>query len=342
MDTFIDTAWYYLRSINPDYRESIADPAGIRSWGQADLYVGGIEISVPIMLYGGFVTKALRDAGIVDFGLPCRRLLAHEMVLMGGRKMSKSLGNTVDPAELIDRVGADSVRLLTLSLAPPLKALEWSEARLQGCHRFLTRVWKLGGRLSDGPAHACQTPHQAPPAWAKRLARRTHEVVHAVTRDMERLQFNTCVTELIKFLYSLEELEIETRDRGAAVGQHEAIRRSFETLLTLLSPFSPHLCAELWSRLELPIPLSEAEWPKYDRELLAATAKPIAVKVDARVVARVEIPADTSRADALAIAYRDDAVRSYLGAASVSREIYVPGQVINFVTVRDSAVQEEQ
>ena len=118
--------------------------------------------------------------------------------------------------------------------------------------------------------------------------------------------------------------------------------RHSETLLVLLSPFSPHLCAELWSRLELEIPLSQAEWPNDDPELLAATSKPIMVKVDARAVARVEIPAQASRAEALAIAYRDDAVRSCIGGANVSREVYVPGQVINFVTVSDSGVREER
>jgi leucyl-tRNA synthetase len=159
---------------------------------------------------------------------------------------------------------------------------------------------------------------------------------------MERLQFNTCVTELIKFVYSLEELATETCDCGVATLEHEPMRHSFETLLVLLSPFSPHLCAELWSRLELPIPLSQAEWPKHDAELLTATSKPITVKVNARTVARLDIPAQASRKEALAIAYEDAAVRSSLGEARVSREIYVPGQVINFVTVGGSAVPSER
>ena len=215
MDTFIDTAWYYLRSINPHYRESLCDPAAVARWGPADLYVGGIEISVPIMLYGSFIAKGLRDAGHLAFSLPCRQLLAHEMVLKDGKKMSKSLGNTVEPEELIEEVGADSVRLFILSLAPPLKKIEWSESRLRGCHRFLQRVWDLGIRQAARAPIPADVSKEAPSQASQRLVQTMHEVIQAVSRDMERLQPNTCITELIKFLYSLEELENEPWGDGA-------------------------------------------------------------------------------------------------------------------------------
>ncbi len=332
MDTFIDTAWYYLRSTNPHYRESLCDPAAVARWGQADLYVGGIEISVPIMLYGSFIAKGLRDAGHLAFSLPCRRLLAHEMVLKDGKKMSKSLGNTVDPEKLIEEVGADSVRLFILSLAPPLKKIEWSGSRLRGCHRFLQRVWDLGIRQAARAPIAADLSNEAPSQASQRLVQTTHGVIQAVSRDMERLQPNTCITELIKFLYSLEELENEPWGDGSIAGQHAPFHEAFQTLLILLSPFTPHLCEELWARLGRSPQLSDVDWPRADPALLSRRTTQIIVKVNAKPVARLDVPASASQDEVMAMAYENEEVRACLRGNEIRREIYVPGQIINLVT----------
>jgi leucyl-tRNA synthetase len=285
MDTFLDTAWYYLRCMNPDYPDSLCDPEALARWGQADLYVGGIEICVPIMLYGSFVAKGLRDAGHIDFSVPCGRLLAHDMVLSGGRKMSKSLGNTVDPEELVDEVGADSVRLLILSLAPPLKKIEWSDSRLRGCHRFLRRLWNLvarqAGRASCGGDSAARSPTETA------LAREVNEAVRLVSEEMEQLQPNTCIMTLIKLLYRLEQLENRPDGDGVVLAERPVYREALRDLLLLLSPFAPHICEELAERLGHTQPLSRARWPVYDDALSAVATEQITVKVNAKPVARL-------------------------------------------------------
>jgi leucyl-tRNA synthetase len=327
MDTFLDTAWYYLRCTSPRHPAALCDPVAAARWGPADLYIGGIEIAVPIMLYGSFVTKALRDAGLVDFSLPSRAVLAHEMVLKDGRKMSKSLGNTVDPMTLIDRVGADAVRFVILSLAPPLKKIAWSDERLQGCHKFLTRVWALGLRQTALPSPSNDPPSEAEDA----LVRQTHEAIRAVTLDLERLQPNTCLTALIKFLYALEECEARPC-AGGVMASRPAFREAFRTLLVLLAPFTPHLCEELWERLGLTPGLSRVRWPRYDPAVASGPTKQITVKVNDRTVARLDVAAAATKADVLALAYGHEAVQACLRAARPAREIYIEDRMLNLVT----------
>ncbi len=263
LDTFLDTTWYFLRSMNPGYRESLCDPAAVSRWGCADLYVGGIEIAVPIALYGGFIAKALRDAGMIPFSVPFRRLLAHDMVLSRGRKMSKSLGNAVEPEGIVENVGADALRLLVLSLAPPLKKIEWSESRLEGCRRFLARVYEIGRRHAvrafPGAEERSEDHREA------RLRRRAREAAARVTRDMEKLQPNTCITELIKLLRDLEEAESTRCADGGALGEQPEFLEALRTLVVLLAPFAPHLCEEIWERIGPGTRLSE-------RPLAAAAA----------------------------------------------------------------------
>ncbi len=332
LDTFLDTAWYYLRCTNPDYRQSLCDPEAIARWGRADLYVGGIEIAVPIMLYGSFVAKGLRDAGYVDFAVPCRRLLAHDMVLNRGRKMSKSLGNTVDPESLVQKFGADAVRLLILSLAPPLKKIEWDESRLQGCHNFLRRVWDLGIRQA-ARARGMSEGESDPRAPAEsRLRRLTNEVIRAVTRDMERFQFNTCVTTLIKFLHSLEEVENQPCSGGTILAERTGYHEAVCVMLALLSPIAPHLCEEIRQRLGEPVSLRAVRWPSCDAGLPSRATTRITVKVNARPVVRFEIAADSTQQEVMALARAHQAVRERIGAGRITKEVYVPGQIINFVT----------
>jgi leucyl-tRNA synthetase len=334
MDTFIDTTWYYLRCANPRYAAGPCDPDAVRRWAPADVYVGGIEIAVPIMLYGSFITKALRDAGLCDFSLPCRRLLAHEMVLKDGKKMSKSLGNTVDPETLVERVGADTVRFFILSLAPPLKKIEWSEARLLGCHKLLRRVWGLGLRQAARMVAPDRAATAAVGAVEEDLSRHVEETVRAVTADMERLQPNTCLTALIKLLYKLEELERQPDESGGVIAARPVFREAFRTLLVLLAPVTPHLCAELWERLGFVPDLARASWPRVDPGAGATPSRRIAIKVDAETVAQLDVAAGASRDDVLALAYAHEAVRARLGAGRARREIYVPDRMLNLVTER--------
>jgi leucyl-tRNA synthetase len=321
MDTFIDTAWYYLRATSPRHAAALCDRLAARRWAPADLYVGGIEIAVPIMLYGSFVTKALRAAGVVEFARPCRALLAHELVLKDGRKMSKSAGNTVDPTALVEVAGADAVRFVVLALAPPLKKIEWSEERLAGAHRLLGRIWALGLRL------AARTPAaDGPPAdGEERLRRRTHETIHVVTTDLERLQPNTCLTALTKLAYALEAAE-------PTVGDRAVFRDAVRTLLVLLAPFTPHLAAELWDRLGAAPALLDVPWPTADPHLLGAATREVTVKVDARTVTRLTIDEKATKEDVLALAYGHAAVRACLGARRARREIYVEERMLNLVT----------
>ena len=330
MDTFLDTAWYYLRSTSPRHPDALCDPAAAARWAPADLYIGGIEIAVPIMLYGSFVTKVLRDAGLVEFSLPCRSVLAHEMVLKDGRKMSKSLGNTVDPMTLIEQVGADAVRFVVLALAPPLKKIEWSEERLQGCHRFLSRVWALGCRQAGLPP-TLRFDEAASSDAETAVVRQMHETIRAVTVDLERLQPNTCLTALIKFLYALEELE-ERPSGDGVVAERPVFRQAFRTLLVLLAPFTPHLCEELWERLGLHPSIGRASWPRWDPAALSGPTKQIAVKVNGVTVARLDVATDASRADVLALAYAHEAVQARLGAPRATREIYVENRMLSLVT----------
>lgn len=315
MDTFVDSSWYYLRYTSPDETDRLFDPERARFWMPVDLYVGGKEHAVLHLLYSRFITKVLHDAGLVPVDEPFQRLLAQGMVVHGGAKMSKSKGNVVSPEDIIATYGADAARLFILFAAPYDKDLEWSDQGVEGCYRFLQRVWRLVAAPPTGGDD---------PAASDRVRRAVARTVKKVTEDVgERRSFNTAVAALMELTNAL------TAEQGQA--EPAAMRGAATTLVQLLAPFAPFLAEELWHRLGHEGSVHATRWPTYDPELLREATVEVAIQVNGRVRARMVVPADAGPRELEALALADERVRGLLDGRSVAKVVAIPGRLVNLV-----------
>jgi len=329
MDTFVDSSWYFYRYLSPGKTDGAVDAAAVRYWFPIDLYVGGIEHAILHLVYSRFWTKVMKDLGLVDFAEPVTRLFPQGMVHLNGEVMSKSKGNTVAPDEVIGRYGADTLRLYILSVAPPEMALEWSEESIAGAHRLIQRLWRLVDRYGSELAGLARGPMPADlPAVAKDLRRKTHQTIQRVTHDVdERLHLNTAVAafqELVNELYRVEEQVA----RGAG---RPALREALEVLVTLMSPFTPHVCEELWERLGHAGGLVDVAWPSADAAAAREDAIEMAVQVNGRVRGHVVVPRDAAEGEIRRIAGEEPRVREHLGGKQIVKAVVVPGRLVSFV-----------
>jgi leucyl-tRNA synthetase len=280
MDTFVDSSWYFLRFCDPANEEQLFDPAAAAYWMPVDFYVGGIEHAILHLLYSRFFTRVLRDIGLVELGEPFSRLLTQGMVLKEGAVMSKSKGNVVDPDAMVAKYGADALRLYVTFVAPPEKELEWSDAGLEGCFRFLLRVWRIvdhwaetiGGEGIPKCGDDCTVAERA-------LRRKTHETIRRVTSDIEeRMHLNTAVSSLMELVNELYAFSEGTAHGGPTRGEPPTgatlrtqtvavLREAIDALVIMISPFAPHLAEELWQMLGNVEGLSTAAWPSFDPEV---------------------------------------------------------------------------
>lgn len=330
MDTFIDSAWYFLRYTDAHLDHSPVDPAKIKYWFPVDFYIGGIEHAVGHLTYMRFWWKMMRDLGLVEGDEPVRRLLTQGMVIKDGAKMSKSLGNIVDPDYLVDKYGADTSRLFILFASPPEKDLDWSDQGIEGCFRFLNRVyrivekhlpWLAGAEADTAPLH--WTPKQL------RILRKTHHTIDKVTTDIEqRLQFNTAIAacmELTNELYAADnEGMTEPNDRTV-------LKQAIETLLLLLSPFVPHVTEELWSRLGKQDFILRSPWPAADPQFLVEETIEIGVMVNGKLRARVTVPAQMGEDEVRDVVLKLPKIQELLSAHELRKWFYVKGKVFNLV-----------
>jgi len=331
MDTFVDSSWYFARYTclgpSPEHQRML-DRKRADRWLPVDQYVGGIEHAILHLLYARFFTKVLRDEGLTGVDEPFARLLTQGMVIKDGAKMSKSKGNVVDPEALLARYGADTARLFILFASPPERDLEWSDAGVEGAHRFLKRVWALADGL-DGAGAVPEAEALTDPA--RDLVRATHRTVAKVTDDIERAyQFNTAIAALMELVNAATRFKAE-RVPGPEADPADAavLADAVGTLLVLLSPFAPHIAEDLWERLGHAETLARHPWPEADPRWLAADTVTIVVQVNGKLRGRFEAPADADEAAVTATAL--ETVADHLAGKAPRKVIHVPGKLVNVV-----------
>ena len=321
-DTFVQSSWYYARFTCPEFSEGMIDSAQANYWLPVDQYVGGIEHAILHLLYARFFHKLMRDAGLVTSDEPFTRLLTQGMVLKDGAKMSKSRGNTVDPQALIDRYGADTVRLFSMFAAPPEQSLEWSDSGVEGAHRFIKRLWRLvydhgqAGAVNDAVSYNAEQ---------KSVRRKIHETIAKVSDDYGRRQtFNTAVAAVMELCNELGRFPVDS-DLDRAV-MDEGLRAA----LLMLWPITPHLTEHLWLHLTGEA-FVENHWPAVDESALSRDELEIVVQVNGKVRAKMMVPATADRDEIETLAKEQENVQRFLGDASIRKVIVVPNKLVNIV-----------
>ena len=338
MDTFVDSSWYFFRYTDPQNQSAPFNPEIAAKWTPVDQYIGGDSHAVMHLIYTRFWNKVMRDLGLVKFNEPVKRLLTQGMVTnrVEGtnewKAMSKSLGNGVDPDDMIEAFGADATRLFVLFAAPPENELRWSETGIEGAVRFLRRVWTMFYRwreaLEARPAPASK-PEDASDA-ARALRRKTHQTIARVTDDFEKLDLNTNVAALMELLNALSEFEAEPGK--ASTAEVFAVREAIEALVVMLAPFSPHVAEEMWESLGKEGGLVKAApWPVADPELARKEELEIPVQVNGKLRSRVTVAPDISEDDLRALALADAKVQSFIDGHEVVKVIVVPQRLVNVV-----------
>jgi leucyl-tRNA synthetase len=347
MDTFVDSSWYFYRFADPKNDKLPFDPAKVGYWGPVDFYSGGVEHAILHLIYSRFFSRVFRDLGLTTLDEPFTRLLTQGMVLNAGQVMSKSKGNTVDPDDMIEKFGADALRLYVMFVAPPEKEVEWTDAGLEGSFRFLARVWRLVDRVADTiGGEGIPGPEGLELDDAERaLRRKTHETIRRVTQDLDpRVHLNTAVSalmELVNELYTFcgrEDCGLLSREsEDAAVGTAErpatiaVVKEAVEALVRLLSPFTPHMAEELWERLGHANGIVASGWPAYDDAVARAEELVIPVQVNGKLRARLTVPAGIGEEELRTRALADPQVLKYLDGKTVKKLVVVNGRMVSIV-----------
>jgi leucyl-tRNA synthetase len=332
MDTFVDSSWYFLRYLDPQNDGAPWDRAAADHWMPVDQYIGGIEHAILHLMYARFFVKALADMDHLGVQEPFSNLFAQGMITRDGAKMSKSKGNTVSPADYVERYGADAARTYICFMGPPEKGGDWSDEGVEGVHRFLSRLWRLSDEVTrrTRPSSVDGAPGtgERPPGDTGALLAKAHWAIDKATRDFERgFQFNTviaAVMELVNDAYRLKD-DLYGDDAGEA-----ALRFATATAASLVFPFAPHLAAEVYDAVT-GRRVWEEPWPKADPELLEHGTFTLVVQVNGKLRDRIEVAVDAGREELLRLARESEAVRRHLDGGKVVKEIVVPGKLVNLV-----------
>ena len=333
MDTFVDSSWYFYRYTDPRNDSAPFDKDKANHWFPIDLYVGGIEHAILHLIYSRFWSKVMRDLGLVDKGEPVTELLSQGMVLKDGSVMSKSKGNVVEPDEVVGRVGADTLRLYVLFEGPPEKEMDWTDQRLEGPARFLHRVWRLvTGELESIKSAEAINGEEAWSEVETNLRRKTHQTILRVTRDIEeRFHLNTAIAavmELTNEVYRYLESRPAEEERSEF---GKALREAAETMVLLISPFTPHASEEMWEMLGHRGGLRKVDWPSYDPSIAVQETVTLVLQVNGKVRSRIVIPADLEEEELKRLALEDEKVRSLTSGRAVERVVVVPKRLVNVV-----------
>ncbi|MBI2828658.1 MAG: leucine--tRNA ligase [Acidobacteria bacterium] len=350
MDTFVDSSWYFYRFADPRNNTMPFDPAAVKYWLPVDFYSGGVEHAILHLIYSRFFARVFRDLGLVDHSEPFTQLLTQGMVLKDGVVMSKSKGNVVDPDTMLQKFGADALRLYVMFVAPPEKEVEWTDTGLEGSFRFLARVWRLLDRWREtiggegiGSPDTCESLNAAERA----LRRKTHDTIRRVTIDIEqRRQFNTAVSammELVNELYAFGERTAtgppgrRAEQDAGHVGEMErreticVVREALEALIRLLAPFAPHTAEEMWEILGHGASFAAVTWPTYDAVVARAEEIVVPVQINGRVRSRLTVSAEASEQDLERLALADPAIRSYTTGKTVKKIVVAKGPLVSLV-----------
>ncbi len=311
MDTFIESSWYMFRYSSPKYDKGPVDKSSVSYWLPVDQYIGGIEHAVGHLIYCRYFTKVMRDLGLIDLDEPVANLMTQGMVYKDGAKMSKSKGNVVDPDDMIAKYGADAIRVFILFASPPEKDLEWSDQGLEGASRFVWRLWRLidswcedhgGGVASD------------------EIARWKHRTIKRVTEDVERYHFNTAIAGIMEYVNFLQGLDLKSVPADA-----------IETLILLISPFTPHLAEELWRRAGRKQSVLSESWPVYDEGKIASSMQTIVIQVGGKLRDKIEVPTGMSDEEVKAKALASSKVAAAMAGKAARKVIVVSGKLVNIV-----------
>ncbi|MBT5855928.1 class I tRNA ligase family protein, partial [bacterium] len=308
MDTFFDSSWYFLRFCDPNNDSLPFSKEATSRWMQVDQYIGGIEHAILHLLYARFFTKVLRDLGLCDIDEPFKRLLCQGMVIKDGSKMSKSVGNTVDPSAIIKQYGADTARLFILFGAPVERDLDWSDKGVEGCFRFLRRLFKICTEVVENPVK---------PGKEAELIKQTHKTIQSVTKDLNKFSYNTAISRMMELVNACYTIGI-TNETAL-------------TLAQLIAPLAPHLADELWHQLGQTGSVHQSEWPVFDASLTVDDQITIVVQVNGKVRAKFEFDMGVSKEEVEATAYADEKVKQHMDAGEVVKVIYVPNKLLNIV-----------
>jgi leucyl-tRNA synthetase len=319
-DTFFESSWYYLRFLSPNHKGGLLDQSK-NHWLPVDQYIGGIEHAILHLLYARFFHKLMRDIGIIDSSEPFLSLLSQGMVLQDGVKMSKSKGNTIDPDDIINKYGADTVRLFIMFSAPPEQSLEWSDTGIEGSHKFLKRLWSLSFKVFHNK-------HAENPDLQKSRDMRTkiHKTIKKFTHDLfERNSFNTAIAS------SMELLNEMIKYNQSKNFDNKVLLEGIENILKILSPITPHICQKLWSNLDKQSSLVDEPWPKVDSDALLESKKEIIVQINGKLRGKVMIKTDQDEDEVNMIVNSDEKIYSYLKDSSIKKVIYIKNKLINYV-----------
>lgn len=329
MDTFICSSWYYLRYADPCNSKAPFDKELVNKWLPVDQYVGGIEHAILHLLYSRFFTKALKDLGLLDFDEPFKNLLTQGMVLKDGSKMSKSKGNTVDPDEIFENYGADTARLFILSDSPPARDFDWSDAGVEGCYKFLNRVWRLFSMSQENIIFDYNLPEN-PSKENDALIRLTHIAIKGVTQDISNeFQFNTVISKYREFTnaiydYINNKQEYTEEDKNV-------LSFALISLLKLMAPTTVHLSEALWHQLGGTSSIHECDWPKYDEKLAKTAAITLVVQVNGKVKDKIEVDSEASKEELEKTALASEKVKQFTDGHQIVKTIVVPGRLVNIV-----------
>ena len=306
MPQWAGSSWYFLRYMDPHNDKALASPEALKYWGQVDWYNGGMEHTTLHLLYSRFWHKFLYDLGVVPFAEPYHKRTSHGMILgEGGEKMSKSRGNVVNPNDVVDQYGADTMRTYIMFIGDFEKAAAWSDNAVKGCKRFLDRIWNLADQVTDADA------------YGKDNEAAIHKTIKKVSDDIENMKFNTAIAALMS-------LTNQFYDKGVN-------KAEFKTMLQLLSPFAPHMADELWERFGFEGMACTSSWPVYDESKTVASEVTIAVQVGGKLKTTVTVPTDSEQDAVLAVVTADSKIQKLMEGKDLVKVIHVPNKLMNLI-----------
>ncbi|MBW1804930.1 MAG: class I tRNA ligase family protein, partial [Deltaproteobacteria bacterium] len=363
MDTFVESSWYFDRFACPDYDKGPLEEGSVDYWMPVDQYIGGIEHAILHLLYSRFYTRVLEDFGYLKIKEPFTNLLTQGMVcketqecpthgnlfpyevrddkcihcqslVLNGNtvKMSKSRKNVVDPAELVEQYGADTVRMFCLFAAPPERDLEWNDQGVEGSYRFLNRAWRLvTDNLDQISGVTSYDGREELSGDLKKIHRKSHETIKKVTTDIEdRFHFNTAISAVMELVNDVNRFLNSDNEKGVLAWS--LIREAIEATVLLLAPVVPHITEEMWRMLGHDDSLLNVQWPTYREDALDVETRLIVIQVNGKVRSRIEVPASSSKEEIEAVALKDEKIKKFIGGKEIRKVIVVQQKLVNVVT----------
>jgi len=331
MDTFVDSSWYFLRYLSPKDDKRPFDKTLVDRWLPVDQYIGGVEHAILHLLYSRFIVKVLYDMGHIGFKEPFARLFTQGMITKNGVKMSKSKGNVVSSDDLIEKYGADTVRLYTLFIGPPEKDAEWNDRGVEGAWRFLNRVWKLI------EVHKCTSVQGYKGIQDAGLKRKTHLTIKKVTEDMEgTFHFNTAISaimELVNEIYNFtnDERRLSAEALAKAETTNDELKEAVQAVIILLAPFVPHIAEEMWEKLGNKESIFRAKWPGYDKEALKQSIIELPIQINGKLRSKIEVPVGAGEDEIKKSVLEDAAINKWLEEKKPKKIIIVKDKLVNLV-----------